>query len=109
MHQVKVIEVRDRATLIVMVATKVKNSPLLRLCGFDRDCDPVIINKLNGSFEAGIDQWTFQNDRTKEAVKHIIENFDSLQDRDVVDIEYILGEVTQPKVSQWPRGGEEVG
>ena len=102
MHETKVVEVRDRGTLLVMVATKVQASPLTHWVGVNRGEDYIFVTKINADMECGAHKYAFENLRTREAVQHIIDNFDKLNDRDVVDIEFILGEVFEPKVSPWP-------
>ena len=103
MHETKVLEVRDRWTLLVMMATKVANSPLTHWVGIAPEKDYVVVTSLNSQMECGANPYVFENLRTREAVRYIIENFDNLKDRDVVDIEFILGEVDKPKVSQWDK------
>jgi hypothetical protein len=106
----KVLEIRDDGTFIPVLCVNMNPSGwgqleqkyLLRRCGYPCDGQPNIgITHLNA------DSRPFNNDpfawggRTYPvAHKHIIENWETLKDGDVVDVEFILGETKAPKVSE---------
>lgn len=100
--QVKVFEVRDRATMfgVMAVSTKPANDAqkrLLRHCGYGQDSGCLIVAHLAGTGKVAVDPYDW-GDRTYKIAHHYIEeNFDRLQDGDVVDVEFILGETQEPK------------
>jgi hypothetical protein len=96
--RVKLIEVRDRMTLIAAVAIEIQGSDgfLARHAGY-RDACVLFGRAAGGRFSYDPYDW---NDRTmKAAHQWIAEHFDELRDGGVVDVEFILGEVETPKRS----------
>lgn len=113
--RVKVFEVRDRNTFIAVFAfrtapdrlavnhgdaaaiTHHKQSYLLRRCGWAPD--GAIVGRLdNGSAHADAYDW---GDRTMTGAHlHIEKNWDKLEDGDVIDVEFILGESAEAKTSE---------
>lgn len=102
--EVKLLEIRDRATFLPVFAmsTKGKNLEqiyLLSRVGFGSG-GAVIIARLNGESPSSADAY-FWNDRTMStAHDYIEEHFDELKDGDVIDVEFILGETTIKKTSE---------
>lgn len=108
MIETKLLEVRDRNTFMSVMATKtsvVGNSYkaedvyLFERAGFSYDSSLIIVYFL----EAEIGHWNpyFWRDRTKQtAHKYIEDNWDDLQSGEVVDVKFILGETTEPKMSE---------
>lgn len=112
--QAKALEIRDRATFLPVLAVDMNPACfadegivfeaqhfLLRRCGYPCRGEPnVLITRLSGDGKASNDPY-FWGDRTmKTAHDFIIRNWSTLRDGDVVDVEFILGEVEQPKVSE---------
>lgn len=101
---IKLLEVRDRATFLPVfaISTEPSNpeqSYLLGRCGF-RSGDAVIIARLNGERPSSADAY-FWGDRTMQTAHlYIEENFHELEDGDVIDVEFILGETTEKKTSE---------
>jgi hypothetical protein len=110
----KIFELRDKATCLVVVATKMEPESkdrsykeyerelmLLRKLGFSdfKDNPLVMLTLPNSGKNYYIPyQW---NDRTLQtAHKYIQDNFDELEQDDVIDIEYILGETNQVKPTE---------
>lgn len=100
---VKVFELRDKMTFIPIVAIKlvphsVSEGYLCQRSGWNiNPPHPVMISRLAGGDELMIERY----DRTfGEALKYVTENFDTLTSGDVIDIEFILGETTEKKVSE---------
>lgn len=102
---VKILEVRDSATFIPVVAMAMESSDpkenyLLRRLGFGGkrliQLTWVTANVSNyDPFKWGT------NPRTLFAAhKHIEENWDEIETGDVIDVEYILGETTEKKLSE---------
>lgn len=104
---VKLLELRDEGTFIPLLCVDmnpedVAQKYLLRRCGYPCDGRPNI-----GITHLSADGDKFWNDpyawpgRTR-AVGHtyIIEHWDALRDGDVVDVQFILGETSAPKMSE---------
>lgn len=109
--QVKVLEVRDRATYIPVIAILMevpaegRRRYHMRRHGYSEETPAVMVTPLSGGGHARVDpyQWA---DRTYQAAHLYIEdNWDKLSDGDVVCVETILGERSTPKVSE-ALGGE---
>jgi hypothetical protein len=109
--QVKALEIRDAGTFIPALAVNMNPSNneqryLLKRCGYSCDGRPnIILTRLDGDETHHGDQAT--NDpyarigRTWPIAHHwIIDHWNELQDGDVVDVEFALGERTTPKVSE---------
>lgn len=114
--EAKALEIRDRMTFVAAIAVEMKSGHkiddgsqshgarlyLLRRCGYPADGSPMImLTRLDGDgHKAPTDPYAW-NDRTfKTAHFYITKNWATLRDGDVVDVEYILGETTQPKRSE---------
>ena len=125
--QAKALEIRDRMTFVaalavemgpgkpypnnanltldelqVLLDAKVARAYLLRRCGYSLDGPPMImLTRLDGdAHHATTDPYVW-NDRTfKAAHLYITKNWATLKDGDVIDVEFILGETAQPKVSE---------
>ena len=102
---IKLLEVRDRATLLPVFAidTAASNEGqryLLRRCGFNPDGKSIIIARLNGEGNSSADAYHW-NDRTMQTAHlYIEEHFYELDDGDVIDVEFILKETDKPKISE---------
>jgi hypothetical protein len=103
---VKALEVRDRATFIPVVAVQMTPSNmeqkyLLRRAGYSGDITCVLLTRLDGG-EAHYDPYNWADgSRTMRAAHlYVTQNFNKLEDGDVIDVEYILGETTITKTSE---------
>lgn len=100
----KLIEIRDRGTCITAIAIKTKattwfEEPFLQRGGWGPG--NVILVKCNGEAKACYDpfEWRADGSRTMfEAHRYIEQHFGELQDFDIVDVPFILGE-TDTKVT----------
>jgi hypothetical protein len=96
------IEIRDRATFIpafltVMVADNPEQSYLLRRCGWDGG---VVLTRMDNSKGAS-DPYSWTGSRTMTVAHDWLNaNYGSVKDGDVIDVEFILGETTERKVSE---------
>lgn len=102
--QTKTLEIRDRMTFIACLAIKMQAENidemyLLRRDGYGSEIQLVLFGRLSGGpFTYEHHEWA---DRTMlTAHRHVEQNFDSLKDGDVVDVEFILGETNHPKHSE---------
>jgi hypothetical protein len=103
----KLFEIRDRATLITVMATKLSQDTLLEKAFFDRSGyanGHIIVTRLTDCLSSNNPfDWAelTSNTRTmKEAHLFIDANFDSLSNGEVIDVEFILKEVDTPKTSE---------
>ena len=104
--KVKVFEVRDKLTFIPVMAIQMKSEDLvkryyLRRVGFGEDSPLIEVVRMDND-KCSYDPYKWgQSTRTmREAHKYIAKNWGSLNNGDVIDIEYILGETTSPKVTE---------
>ncbi len=111
--QVKMFEVRDRATMVVMVGVLMsrpegpKETYLVKRSGYavgeSRDLNMVLFLRADGdSPQAPYDPhaWHSRGRTYRVAHLYIQDHWDDLQSGDVVDVEFILGETTSPEVSE---------
>lgn len=97
--QVKLIEIRDRATFVAAMAVQVSGADgwLMRRAGFEQ---PMVYLVALATERACYDPYNWGNRTMANAHHWIAEHWDEVKDGDVVDVEYILGEVNQPKISE---------
>jgi len=105
---VKVLEIRDRATMIPALAIR-QSYPvdrcsvhLLSHVGFGRvfedQCGYVFLMRLvDHETQSDPNCWTGRTMHT--AHRHICDHWDDLEDGSVIDVEYLLGESDMPKTS----------
>lgn len=105
--QTKVFEVRDRATHIGVIATKMvatdsRERYEVRRCGFSADHPLVLIVEMSGyKASYGAYNWrTAGNNTMFTAHQYIEEHFDELEPGAVIDTEYIRGESHTAKESE---------
>lgn len=107
------LEVRDSMTFIPVMAIDTDASGyfsddegyeqrrwLLRKAGYSPDGSTIILMNLNDC-RAKFDPYEWGNSRTMaQAHSYIESNWSTLKDGDVIDVEFILGETTEKKVSE---------
>lgn len=106
--QVRVIEIRDRATFIPAVAIKTDPANegqryLIRRSGYGDHFSDVILTRIaGGSGHTTCDPYDWGSGARTMQVAHewIRDNFDWINDGDVVDVQFILGETKEPKRSE---------
>lgn len=101
--QYKFFEIRDAATFIPALvifkeANNEKESYLLRRSGFLNRC-MILIKLQTGESSYDPHKWTMGRTMTI-AHRYIIDHFDSLENGQVIDVEYILGRRDKPKESE---------
>lgn len=104
----KLLELRDRATFIPLLCVDMnpendEQRYLLRRVGYPCDGKPNIAICHAGASGEKLwnDPYGWNGSRTYPAAHHyIIEHWNSLNDGDVIDVEYILGESTEKKLSE---------
>ncbi len=106
--QVKMLEIRDAGTFIpVMCIKPVPDNEarryLLRRDGYSCDQhDPIIIMIDAQCRGVSFDPYDWPGEsRTKQVANNAIqENWETLRDGDVIDVQFILGETDKPKLSE---------
>lgn len=106
--EAKAFEIRDSATFIPVIAVRMMSSHpkehyLLRRSGYGSE--PLVMLCRMGadgsSLQASYSPFNWGNARTLIcAHQHIEANWDKLTTGDVIDIQFILGETPQPKLSE---------
>ena len=100
----KMLEIRDIGTTIAVIAIKTEGETpeehmFFRRSGFGQAS--IILIKINSYTEAAHDPFKWGSRRTMTTAHQYIEdNFDSIPDKSVIDVEFILGETKQPKTSE---------
>ena len=102
----KMLEIRDSCTIIPVIAIKTipENDDERRF--YDRagfgDYSVVLINMAGGAkCESDCFNWKKDGTRTLfRAHQYIEDNFDSIPNKSVIDVEFILGETQEPKKSE---------
>src|ERR1035437_1497184 len=106
--QAKALEIRDKGTFIACLAVDMNPSPgpaqrwLLRRCGYPCDGQPnILVTRLDADGSKASNNPYFWGDRTwANANKYIIDHWAEINDGDVIDVEFILGETSAPKISE---------
>lgn len=104
--QTKILEIRDSATFIPVLATLMKSeneteSWYLRRMGYGAKTNFIMITPLNGGkAEYSPYDWDTMARTYPVAHKYIQEHWNELESGDVVCVETILGERETPKVSE---------
>lgn len=103
----KLIEIRDIGTMIIALCVDMNPDNeaqrlALRRYGYPCDGRPnIVITHANAHGQAATNDPYAWGDRTwATAHDYVIRRWDELQDGSVVDVEFILGETTEPKVSE---------
>ena len=106
---VKLFEVRDRATLMPVMAVRLTpvnkaESWLLARSGFGEtlftQMEYILLSGIEGGFGKLIsDPYDHDISELREAHVHILKNWEELDHGAVIDLEFIRGEVKEPKKS----------
>jgi hypothetical protein len=97
---IKLLEIRDRHTFIPAMAVKVcaDDGYLMRRAGFGNE--PMVYLIALATEHCKYDPYNWDNRTMRVAHLYIAQSFDSLQQGDVVDVEFILGETPAAKLSE---------
>ena len=102
----KTLEIRDEGTFIPALAVDINPENegqryLMRRCGYPCDGRPnVILTRLDGDGKASNDPYEWGGRTWPIAHHYIIDKWDELRDGDVVDVSFIHGETSTPKLSE---------
>lgn len=106
----KIFEVRDRGTFIPVVAIKIqpaneKERYLAGRVGYGRtqveQSRFVLLARLEAKGEVTYDPYGWKGRTLHEAHLWLNDHFDEVETGAVIDVEFILGETTTPKKSEW--------
>jgi hypothetical protein len=99
---IKQLEIRDRGTTMPMLAISVSGGDgwLLRRAGFG--ITPLVILIALSKMECQYDpySWSTRARTVPEAHRYITAHWTEIQDNDVIDVEFILGERATKKASE---------
>ncbi len=101
--ETKFLEIRDAATFIPALAVRLSGADhyLARRAGFGPYSDYILLIKLEDSqCHYDIYGWGGGARTMSQAHNHIVEHWDELSEGDVVDVEFILGERPDKKLSE---------
>lgn len=105
--ETKLLEIRDEATMIIVLCVNMNPTTefqrkALRRYGYPCDGRPnILITHANGGKIADNDPYSWGGRTYPNAHKFIIEHWGLLKDGDVVDVQFILGETQEVKVSEF--------
>lgn len=106
--EIKLFEIRDIGTFIPALAVNMDfpaegQRYLLRRCGYPLDGSPnILLTHLSADGKVSNDPYSWGGRTWPIAHQYIIENWPKLKNGDVIDVEFILGESKNPKISeQW--------
>lgn len=98
--EIKQLEIRDEATCISALAIAISGNDgyLMRRAGYGSQCIFLVhLSAKTGTY----DPYAWQDGRTMGvAHRHIIENWNSIQNEDVIDVQFILQETKAIAVSE---------
>ena len=105
LNRVKFLEIRDRATFIPAMAVELVGLSrpecyLLGRVGFSGGSRYIMLQRLVGN-TATTDVWDWGQSRTMHcAHEYIIKEWESIHSGDVIDVEFIMGESEECKISE---------
>ncbi len=114
------LEIRDIGTFIPALAVNMNPDSgtfagdeaqryLLRRVGYPCNGEPnVILTRLSGDGTATNDPYEWSGRTWPNAHHWIIEHWSELKNGDVIDVEFILGETSKPKVSERYEVADEI-
>jgi hypothetical protein len=101
----RVLEIRDSMTCLSVLAIRmfsmsdVQDWHIHLRCGYSRDGSSIILVNLDDA-RAKNSSYDWKDRTMFTAHDYIEKNFDSLNDGDVIDVEFILGETDKKKISE---------
>ena len=107
--ETKILELRDRATFIPVLAMRLSSEneaerSLLARGGWGINSEDhkqyIILMRMDGQVNANFDPCDWGDRTFSVAHSYITKEFDNLVSGDVVDVEFILGETDTKKVAQ---------
>lgn len=102
----KLFEIRDKATFIPIMATLTfthnnEQRYLLERAGYLLGNEQVILTRIEGGIgKSSCYPYDWSNRTMQVAHEYISKKFNILNDGDVIDVEFILGETKEKKISE---------
>lgn len=99
----KIFEIRDAGTCISVIAIKTEGSCKEEECHFNRNGwseDTVIVTHISDGVTSNYSPYDWCNRTMRDAHLYIEQNFEKLENFEVIDIQFILGETDIKKVSE---------
>ena len=95
----KLLEIRDRMTMIPAIAVQISGAdgPLARAAGYGSAC--VLFGRADGPTMV-YDPFHWRDRTMMQAHMWLRDHFDEVETGDVVDVEFLLGETSSPKVAE---------
>lgn len=107
--EVKTFEVRDAGTFIPCIAIRLnpateKDRYLIGRAGYGQSAEEqgeyVIFGRLEAESEFHFDAFAWGNRTMQTAHHHVSTHFDALESGALVDVQFLKGETSEPKVSE---------
>lgn len=103
--EIKLFEVRDAATFMPVMVTKlisrnIKESYLMSHVGLNKPGLFSFLYTVLNTGESSLDAYDWHNRTRKISHQFIEANWDQLFSGQVIDVEFILGETKEPKISE---------
>lgn len=111
--KVKLFEIRDRGTFVPVICTKlsidwddvdfdkaIKEDYLLKRAGYGNNPENYVLMAGLEQGQSTYDPHSWGNRTRYYAHQYIITNWDDLHSGDVIDVEFILGETKEIKISE---------
>lgn len=110
--QIKILEIRDKATFIPVLTIcvtprryseelhKIDDYYMKERCGYSCDGHDIILMNLGHPEKCNNDPYEWGGRTYPVAHNWIITNWDKIKDGDVIDVEFILGETPEIKTSE---------
>ena len=97
--EAKWFEIRDRATFVPALAISIEGTDgyLARRAGFSHRCIQLVLTESN---KTNYDPYNWGGRTYPVAHQYMIDHWDELEQRDVIDVEFILGETSTKKLSE---------
>jgi len=95
----KLLEIRDRRTFVPVLAISIDefDGYLARRAGFGSRCIQLVVF---ASSRTEYDPYSWESRTLSVAHNYISDNWETISDHDVIDVEFLLGETTSPKLSE---------
>lgn len=103
--EIKTLEIRDRATFIAVMAILLEGrieseKYLLGRAGYPSYSCPYLLLTRLSNLETNYSYGRWENRTMRIAHKFVQDNWDTIENGQVIDVEYILGETNKPKESE---------
>lgn len=101
------VEIHDRMTFVAGLAVKLESTDPIEIWlmwkgGYHPQANETFVALIHlGRGEGKVDPHEWKDRTMNEAHKYIVKNFDKLTTGDIIDVEFILGETTAKKTTEY--------